>query len=118
MARTTTDRLAEAAREPEVQRVAAAAAALTGVAAAGKLVADRVGRRRQKARRFRLRRGEPLAEGIRRVARGRLDDALDHLEGGVGAEEPAIAVHEARKSLKRARAVVRLARDELGDDVY
>jgi CHAD domain-containing protein len=32
--------------------------------------------------------------------------------------DPGKAVHEARKALKRSRAVVRLARDELGDDVY
>jgi CHAD domain-containing protein len=66
---------------------------------------------------FRLQPGEGAADGIRRIARGQIDEALDQLsgkgEGDIGA-----AVHEARKSLKRLRAVVRLARDELGDDVY
>ena len=118
MAKSATERLAEAAQEPEVQRVAAAAAALTGVAATGRLLVDRGRRRRHDARRFRLRRGEPLAQGVRRVARGRIDDALDHLQGVGGGEDQAEAVHAARKSLKRARAVLRLARDELGDDVY
>jgi len=45
------------------------------------------------------------------------DLSIEHLDGDTD-EEPGIAVHEARKSFKRLRATVRLARDELGDDVY
>jgi CHAD domain-containing protein len=118
MRKNAAQRIAEAAREPEIQRTAAAAAALTGAAAtAGKLVSDRTRRRRRNERRFRLRSAEPLDEGVRRVARGRVDDALDHLEGRTR-EDGATAVHEARKSLKRARALVRLGRDALGDAAY
>ena len=120
MASTATERLARAVRAPEVRRAAVAAATVTGAAAAGKLALDRAARRRRDARRFRLRRNEPFDEEIRRVARGRIDDALDCLgapEAGSG-EDFATAVHEARKSIKRARAVVRLARPQLGEKVY
>jgi CHAD domain-containing protein len=118
MAKTPTQKLSEAAREPDVQRAAVAAAALTGAAAAGgKLVADRAARRQRHERRFRLRLGQALDDDLRRVVRGRIDDALDHLQGRHH-EDAATAVHEARKALKRARAVVRIARYELGDEVY
>jgi CHAD domain-containing protein len=67
--------------------------------------------------RFALGRREPAAEGIRRVARAQIDRAAgrlaDHAPPDAGA-----AVHEARKALKRARAVVRVARGDLGDAVY
>ena len=35
------------------------------------------------AREYRLKRGEPLPEGIARVARGRIDHAIDELSGAV-----------------------------------
>jgi CHAD domain-containing protein len=78
---------------------------------AGKLVQDRAKRRRT---RFRLAPDERVGDGVRRIARGQLELATGHL----GGDDPAEAVHEARKSLKRVRAVVRLARDHLGDEVY
>jgi acyl-CoA hydrolase/CHAD domain-containing protein len=93
-----------------------AAAAATAAAAAGG--ARRLSQSRQRSRRrFRLRRGEPIPDGIRRVAREQLDMAIERLDGRTREDHPE-AVHEARKSLKRLRAVVRLARAELGDDVY
>jgi CHAD domain-containing protein len=52
---------------------------------------------------------------VRRIARGQIDLAAEVLEGDGDRDE---AIHEARKALKRLRALVRLARDELGDDVY
>ncbi len=63
---------------------------------------------------FRLRAEEPVAEGIRRVALGQIDEVLDRAEGRTD-QEPGTAVHESRKSLKRVRAVARLVRGELGD---
>ena len=66
---------------------------------------------------FRLRAREPVADGITRVALGQIDEVLDRAEGRIG-EEPGKAVHESRKSLKRARAVARLVRDALGEDEY
>src|SRR3990170_5834331 len=68
-------------------------------------------------RQFRLRDGERVPGGLRRVARGQLELAIERLEGDTD-EELGTAVHETRKSLKRLRATVRLARDELGDEVY
>jgi CHAD domain-containing protein len=53
---------------------------------------------------------------VARVARGRLDHALDELRGDTdsSAEE---AVHEARKDIKKLRALLRLVRDEIGDEI-
>jgi CHAD domain len=68
-------------------------------------------------RRFRLGDGELAPDGVRRIARGQLDMSLERLEGDTD-EDLGTAVHETRKSLKRLRATVRLARDELGDESY
>jgi CHAD domain-containing protein len=68
-------------------------------------------------RRFRLREGERVPDGLRRIACGQLDMSIERLEGDTD-EELGTAVHETRKSLKRLRATVRLGRDELGDEVY
>jgi CHAD domain-containing protein len=70
-----------------------------------------------KSRKYRLKRGEPLPEGIARIARGRIDDAIDELSGET-ASSPEEAVHNARKDLKKLRALLRLARGELGTSVY
>jgi CHAD domain-containing protein len=69
------------------------------------------------AREYRLKRGEPLPEGIARVARGRIDDAIDELSGKTGSS-PEEGVHNARKDMKKLRALLRLARGELGTTVY
>ena len=103
---------------PTVQAVAAGAVASGGAVLAGKLVRDRVVERSTRRRtHFRLHPDdETAAEGVRRIARGQIELASGRLEGG--GDDVAEAVHEARKSFKRMRAVVRLARDPLGDDVY
>ena len=96
--------------------IAAGAVASGGALAAGKLVHDRVVDRSMRQRtRFRLAPDEGTADGLRRIARGQIELASDRLQSG---DDVAEAVHEARKSLKRLRAVVRLARDPLGDDIY
>src|SRR5919198_6024653 len=69
------------------------------------------------ARSFRFLAGETVPDGLRRIARGRIDHALEELRGETDSS-PEEAVHEARKDMKKLRAVVRLARDELGDEVY
>jgi len=51
------------------------------------------------------------------MARGRIDHAIDELEGKTDSSSEE-AVHEARKDMKKLRALVRLVRDELGDAVY
>ncbi|HEY2600271.1 MAG TPA: CHAD domain-containing protein [Thermoleophilaceae bacterium] len=65
---------------------------------------------------FRLRLDESVAEGIRRIALGQIDQILDRLEGRTD-EDLGTAVHESRKSLKRLRTVVRLVRVELGPEL-
>jgi CHAD domain-containing protein len=68
-------------------------------------------------RSYRLLEGEGTPAGVRRIARGRIDHALDELTGASGST-PVEAVHEARKDLKKLRGLLRLARDELGEDAY
>lgn len=106
--------------EPKNARTAAASAAVVagGAIVAGKVVRDAVSERsdRQRARRFRLEPGETVRSGIGRIARGQLDLAIALIEGeeGRGPE----AIHDARKSLKRVRAVLRLCRDRLGEERF
>ena len=68
-------------------------------------------------RAYRLEAGEPLPEGIVRIGHGRIDHALDELRGKSDstAEE---AVHEARKDLKKLRALLRMTQAELGEDTF
>jgi CHAD domain-containing protein len=65
------------------------------------------------ARAYRLKTEEDAAEGLRRIALGRTDKALERL-GAVEADELAVAVHGARKDLKKLRGLLRLVRRELG----
>src|SRR5919108_2255386 len=69
------------------------------------------------SRRYRFREGEVVPDGLRRIARGRIDHALDELRGKTDST-PVEAVHEARKDMKKLRALLRLARDELGKDTF
>src|SRR5215213_9514882 len=71
----------------------------------------------QEQRRFRLGDGERVPDGVRRIARGQLDMSIERLDGDTD-EDLGTAVHETRKSLKRLRAIVRVARDELGEEAY
>lgn len=66
------------------------------------------------SRSYRLKRGEAPAEGLRRIALGRAEKALERLDGVEG-DEIAIAIHGARKDLKKLRGLLRLARHELGE---
>ena len=65
---------------------------------------------------YRLKQGENVPEGVRRMAAEQLDKALAHLGCQDGKRDEYI--HEARKATKRLRALVRLVRGELGDEVY
>ena len=67
--------------------------------------------------RYRLEETEPVATSLRRVVRAQLDKAIGGLTAAEG-DALGEAVHGARKSLKRTRSALRLARDVLGDDVY
>ena len=69
------------------------------------------------SRAYRLKESEPLPDAIARVARGRIDHATDELRGRTDST-PVEAVHEARKDMKKLRALLRLARGELGDSTF
>ena len=66
---------------------------------------------------FQLKTDEPVGKGIRRIARKQIDKAREGLTARDGAAFEDV-VHDARKRLKRLRAVVRLVRDELGQREY
>jgi CHAD domain-containing protein len=68
-------------------------------------------------RKFRLHGREGVADGLRRIARAQIDGAVEGLRDRDGTDVGE-AVHDARKSFKRLRALVRLARDELGTETY
>ena len=94
---------------------AAGVAAIGAAAAAGKSLLDRRDREQRAARAFALRTDETVPDGVRRIARGQIDIALDAL-GGHGDREA--AVHEARKALKRLRTLLRLIRGDLDPHLY
>ncbi len=99
----------------KTSEAAVGAAVAGGVLAVAKTGWDR--RSERKVRRFRLDEGEPVPDGISRIACAQLDMAIERLAGETD-EDKGTAVHESRKSFKRLRATVRLARDELGDKRY
>lgn len=59
---------------------------------------------------YRLKFREPLSKAVRRIVREQLSAAAHLIDSG---EEPVRAVHEARKGLKRTRALLRLVREGL-----
>jgi CHAD domain-containing protein len=69
------------------------------------------------SRAYRLKTEEDAAAGIRRIAAGRADKALERL-GGANRGELAGAVHGARKDLKKLRGLLRLVRGELGKETF
>jgi hypothetical protein len=78
---------------------------------------ERAIERPSRSRAYRLKRKETTAEGVRRIAAGRLDDAIERLRD----HEPAgraDAIHEARKDMKKTRSLLRLVRDGLGEGRY
>jgi CHAD domain-containing protein len=58
---------------------------------------------------YRLEDGESVREGLRRTAREQLTSAIDSLSEGID-HDPAKAIHDARKSLKKERSLLRLGR--------
>jgi CHAD domain-containing protein len=66
---------------------------------------------------YRLLEGEPVGPGIRRVLHAQVEDAVEQLHGEAG-NEPADAIHEARKDMKKIRSALRLVRDAIGDDAW
>jgi CHAD domain-containing protein len=66
---------------------------------------------------FELRLNKALRKNIHRIARKQMDQALEALSGNHAGPRD-VAVHEARKSFKRIRAVLRLVRSEIGERNY
>ena len=65
---------------------------------------------------YELRRDETLADGLRRIARKQIELALDFATvEHAGKDTP---VHEARKCLKKTRAVLQLVRKEMGKALF
>lgn len=64
---------------------------------------------------FRLKIDEPIAKGFRRIGIEQIDRARREL---AAAADPAREVHEARKAIKRTRALLRLGREGLGDETF
>jgi CHAD domain-containing protein len=71
---------------------------------------------------YRLDRGESVIRGLKRVVRGEMESAGSHLYAHrkprlAGHKKPSRdeAIHEARKSIKKIRAILRLVRAELGE---
>ncbi len=62
---------------------------------------------------YRFKAKESVPDGIRRIVREEIEDATKQLSHAKGANHGK-AIHEARKSIKKIRAVVRLIQPELG----
>lgn len=70
-------------------------------------------------RSYALDRDELLGDGLKRVAAGRVEQAIARLRGIASGEvDQADAVHGARKDMKKLRTVLRLLCDELPRDLY
>lgn len=70
------------------------------------------------ARRFELLAGEDPVRGLGRIAVGQLEEAIELLEDIGDGDSPGRTVHDTRKALKRARTVLRLLREELGEEAF
>jgi CHAD domain-containing protein len=66
---------------------------------------------------YRLAVADRLARTVRERAAEQLEEAVSHLQGH-GGHDPVEAVHEARKSLKKARSLLRLVRRDLDPAVF
>ncbi|MDX2248843.1 MAG: CHAD domain-containing protein [Bacteroidia bacterium] len=64
---------------------------------------------------FQLQHNESLPEGIKRIFYEEIDFSLISLQSE---ENPHEGVHNARKSFKKIRAVIRFVRDEIGSEQY
>jgi CHAD domain-containing protein len=63
---------------------------------------------------YRFKHGQTVPQNVKRIASAELGSAIEHLRGKVGVSRED-AVHEVRKSLKKARALLRLVKSDLGD---
>ena len=106
-------------RESQVAEATAVAVVTGAAAVGGKLAKDKLSanRARDAARAYRLTDDEFVPDGMRRIARGQLDQGIEELEGQPNRKLDE-AVHETRKRFKRLRAALRLERFAVGDETY
>lgn len=64
---------------------------------------------------FRFRLEEPIQKGFRRIGLEQIERARRQLSAHL---DPATEIHEARKCMKRLRALLRLGREGLGEDIF
>jgi len=69
---------------------------------------------------YRIEADESLEEGVRRVADEQIEKALDSLDldASESTEKAGEAIHDARKRFKKIRAVLRLVRIHVGEEVF
>ncbi len=70
------------------------------------------------SRAYRLLGDEDAATGVRRVITARLEKAADRLREPLDGDALAEAIHGARKDVKKARAALRLVREDLGEKSF
>ena len=70
------------------------------------------------SRAYRLLADEDAAAGVRRVIVGRLEKAAERLREPDDGDALAESIHGARKDLKKARAALRLVREDLGEETF
>jgi CYTH domain-containing protein/CHAD domain-containing protein len=70
------------------------------------------------SRAYRLLADEDAAAGVRRVIVARLEKAAERLREPLDGDALAEAIHGARKDLKKARAALRLVREEVGEETF
>jgi CYTH domain-containing protein/CHAD domain-containing protein len=70
------------------------------------------------SRAYRLLADEDAAAGVRRVIASRLEKAAERLREPLDGDALAEAIHGARKDLKKARAALRLVREEVGEETF
>jgi CYTH domain-containing protein/CHAD domain-containing protein len=73
---------------------------------------------RAPSRAYRLLADEDAAAGVRRVIASRLEKAAERLREPLDGDALAEAIHGARKDLKKARAALRLVREEVGEETF
>ena len=69
-----------------------------------------------KSSKFRIRKNEPIPEGIKRIVAGQIDKGIERL--GSAELDDDEAIHDARVCSKKIRAVLRLVRGELERKAY
>jgi CYTH domain-containing protein/CHAD domain-containing protein len=70
------------------------------------------------SRAYRLLADEDAATGVRRAIASRLEKAAGRLREPLDGDALAEAIHGARKDLKKARAALRLVREEIGEETF